>query len=79
MHAHRVEHTLVSALGLLLGAVLAMCIVRGDILLPMVAAITLAVFVHEFFKGKIRDGRHGPLARSHDDKHIGVNVASGHR
>lgn len=53
MHAHPIERSLVSVVGLLLGTVLAMCITAGDILLPTVAAIILAVFVHEFFKGSV--------------------------
>jgi len=44
-------HAAVSLLGLLLGAVFAICIAQGDVLLPIVAAITLAVFVHDVAGG----------------------------
>jgi hypothetical protein len=74
MHARRIEHTFVSVVGLSLGIALAVCIAQGDILLPMMAAITLAVSVHEFFKGNEEDGRPSPLGRSQNDKHIGSHV-----
>jgi hypothetical protein len=49
MLLHRVEHTVVMLLGFLVGAVLAMCVARGDTLLIVVAGIVLGYFAHLFF------------------------------
>lgn len=65
MHNHPIEHVVVSGAGLSLGALLAMCITPGDVLLPLLAAITLAVFVHEFFKGGVGAERRWRLAGPH--------------
>lgn len=48
MWLYRVEHTVVMLLGFLAGAVLAMCVAPGDILLVVVAGIVLSYFAHEF-------------------------------
>ena len=52
MTRYRIERTVVSLLGFLAGAALAMCVVPGDMLLWVAAGITLALFSHAFF---IRD------------------------
>ena len=69
MHAHSVEHAFVSIAGLLLGAGLAMCIISGDILLPLVAAVTLAVFFRELLKDILGTGRPAPHNSHAADDH----------
>ena len=55
MQTRRIEYAVVSAL--VLGAILAICIAHGNILLPMLAVITLAVSVYDLFKGNGGNGR----------------------
>ena len=56
MHTHFIEYAIVSVLGLL-GAVLAICIAHGKILLPIMAAIAVAVLVYDFFYVNVGDRR----------------------
>jgi hypothetical protein len=79
MRIHRLEHELLSVLGLMLGAFLAMCITPGDIVVPILAAITLAIFVHEFIKDNVEGGWHWPVAGSHAKKRVESQGAGGHR
>jgi len=63
MLTHFIEYAVLSARELL-GIVFAACIADWYILLPVVAAITLAACVYEFFKGNAEDGRLARRARN---------------
>ncbi len=49
MRRYQIERSVVLAFGFLLGALLAMCIAPGDILLWFVAGLFLSIFCHEQF------------------------------
>jgi len=63
MHTAFIEHVDVSVLELL-GAVLTVSIADWDMLLTMVAAVTLAVCAYEFFKSNVRHARRDRRARN---------------
>ena len=69
MWFRRFEHAVVMGLGFLLGAVLAMCIAPGDILLVVAAGIVLGFFANEFLDQELGGGLFWPFARTGGKKH----------
>jgi hypothetical protein len=49
MTRYRIENSVVTLLGFIVGAGLAMCITPGDIVLWVASGIVLGVFAHAFF------------------------------
>jgi len=63
MTRHRVEQALIAAFGLLVGLVLAMLIVPGEIGLWIIIAVLLAVFCRAFFIRGLYGELHWPIGR----------------
>jgi hypothetical protein len=61
---HRVEHAVVMILGFLVGAVLAMCVAPGDIVLVVVAGIVLGYFAHAFLDQNMGGELFWPFAKA---------------
>ena len=76
MWLYRVEHAVVMALGFLGGAILAMCVAPGDILLALVAGIVLSFFAFEFLDQNLGGELFWPFARTRGKKpgHPGPTV-----
>ena len=69
MWLYRVEHLVVTVLGFLVGAALAICVAPGDILLILVTGIILGFFARAFLDQNLGGELFWPFARSGDKKH----------
>jgi hypothetical protein len=68
MWLYRVEHATVMALGFLCGAILAMCVAPGDVLLVLVAGIVLSFFAYRFLDQNLGGELFWPFARTRGKK-----------
>jgi hypothetical protein len=79
MWLYRIEHIVVMMLGFLAGAVLAMGVAPGDILLIVVAGIVLSYFVHAFHDQNLGGELFWPFAKASGKKSGGSERAVSHR
>jgi hypothetical protein len=79
MWFYRVEHVAVLVLGFLLGAVLAMCVAPGDILLAVMAGIVLSYFAHEFLDQSLGGELFWLFTQARPKKPVGSDQAVSHR
>ncbi len=76
MWVHRIEHAVVMMLGFFLGAMLAICVAPGDILLVVVAGIILGFFANEFLDQELGGDLFWPFARPSRKKHTPEGTVS---
>ena len=79
MWLYRIEHIVVMMLGFLVGAVLAISVVPGDILLVVVAGIVLGYFAHAFLDQNLGGELFWPFAKASGKKSGGSERAVSHR
>lgn len=79
MWIYHVEHTVVMVLGFLVGAILAMCIAPGDVLLVLVTGAVLGFFARGFLDQNLGGDLLWPFFGSGGKKRTGTHRTMSHR